>query len=430
MAQAVFTIVAKNYIGLAEVLEQSVKAATPGISFYIFIADELQADEPLTAGLSTNILEAKKCLDIEEKTWYQLAFQYNLVEFCTAIKPKCFEYLLVSKNAGKVIYLDPDVFVYNSLENVFAQLSNASIVLTPHVSQIHTPFNGDYPDYLFLVNGMFNLGFLALKNSPVSRQLLIWWNNRLLQGCYFDNEKGMATDQKWMNFLPCFMDGKELIISKNPGLNAAPWNFFERKLVVQDHKLQVTLRNPDHANEKSPLIFVHFSGYDYKSLINKNTMHKAEGFHHYADWEPAIDRYAEALASSRFTSFLHLAYTYNFFENGKRIIQLNRRIYRRLTECGRCNYSLPFAIGDKSFYRRLLQKKLIDHSTDSTADSVTNKNISGFNRKIKVVNFLFSAVQKIVGIRRYSIFIRFLRRYTREENQFFLFDNKEHSGFY
>lgn len=430
MEQVIFTIVAKNYIGLAGVLEKSVKTTTAGVSFYVFVADEIDLNEPLTAQLSDNILEAKSCLDIDRETWYQLAFQYNLVEFCTAIKPKCFEYLFGVRKAQKVIYLDPDVFVYNSLEPVFSLLDNASIVLTPHVSQIHNPFNGDYPDYLFLVNGMFNLGFLALKDSKQSRQLLAWWHNRLLQGCYFDNERGMATDQKWMNFLPCFIDDNELIISKHPGLNAAPWNFFERKLLTRDEELQVIPRSLDTSDEKSPLIFVHFSGYDYKSLINKNTTHKAEGFRHYTDWEPALQRYAEALAASSFNRFIHLAYTYNYFENDKRIIQLNRRIYRRLTEGGHYKYPSPFTTGDQSFYQRLHKKKLIDHSTDSSADSVTNKNISGFNKKIKIVNFVFSLVQKVIGIRRYSIFIRFLRRYTREENQFFLFDDKEHAGFY
>jgi hypothetical protein len=430
MGNIVFTIVAKNYIGLAGVLEKSVKTTTPGTDFYVFVVDEIDPQEPLTASLPVHILEARKCLDIDEKTWYRMAFQYNLVEFCTAIKPKCFEYLFTSNKADKIIYLDPDVFVYNSLETIFSKLNNASIVVTPHITQAHIPFKGDYPDYLFLVNGMFNLGFLALKTSPVTQHFLNWWHDRLLNGCYFDNEKGMATDQKWINFLPCFFNNYELIVLKDPGLNAAPWNFFERKLTLVESDLQVIPRINDVSGEKSKLVFVHFSGYDYKSIINKNTTHKADGFTHYPDWEPALQQYAAALASSDFILFAKLTYTYNYFKNGKSIMHLNRRIYRRLVEGGRNSFSNAFETGEQSFYHILNARKLIDHSSGATGDSVNNKNIKGFNKKIKVVNWVFSLILKLVGVRRYSIFIRFLRRYAREENQFFLFDGKDTNGFY
>jgi hypothetical protein len=40
MKNCVFTIVAKNYIGLAQILEESLKDKNPDVDFFIFVADE------------------------------------------------------------------------------------------------------------------------------------------------------------------------------------------------------------------------------------------------------------------------------------------------------------------------------------------------------------------------------------------------------
>ena len=40
-----FTICAKNYIGLAQILEQSVRVHNPGVDFFIFVADEFSLTE-------------------------------------------------------------------------------------------------------------------------------------------------------------------------------------------------------------------------------------------------------------------------------------------------------------------------------------------------------------------------------------------------
>ena len=84
--KSVFTIVAKNYIGLAKVLRQSMLEKNEDVSFYIFVADE-QCDE--YEG-EKGVLFAKDCVDIDRKTWIDMSFKYSLTEFCTAIKPFCF----------------------------------------------------------------------------------------------------------------------------------------------------------------------------------------------------------------------------------------------------------------------------------------------------------------------------------------------------
>ena len=134
MKNCAFTIVAKNYIGLAQILEKSIREYYNDLLFYIIVADEI--DNELKKELSTNILVAKETLNITPETWENMSFKYNLTEFCTSIKPASFRYLLDNTESEKIIYLDPDIYFYNSIGLIFDMLSDCDILLTPHITQI------------------------------------------------------------------------------------------------------------------------------------------------------------------------------------------------------------------------------------------------------------------------------------------------------
>ncbi len=413
---AIFTIVAKNYIGLAQVLEASV-CKNSDAEFFVFVADE--SDESLSTELPPNVLIAKNELSIENNLWQQLSFKYNLVEFCTAIKPSCFDYLFTKQRYEKVLYLDPDVFVFSSLNPVFDQLNDADILVTPHILNLQTNFKGNYQDHLFLLNGTFNLGFLGLRKSGTTVAFIEWWHNRLLNFCFFDKEQGTATDQKWMNLLPSFFNSDQLYISHHRGMNIAPWNFHERKVIIQNDDYFVQDRDNETA-QIEPLVFVHFSGYDYSQIGTGQVVHKTTEMNAYADYDVVFNAYQQALAKSRFTSYVQLPYSYNTFKNGNTIISLHRRMYRRLLEEGTV-YKHPFSTEANSYYHLLSAKGLLTKSKVS-ADKLTNKSIKNFSTKLGYVNLFFTFIKKIIGINRYSILIRFLRRYFAEENQVFLVD--------
>lgn len=421
MRKAVFTIVAKNYIGLAQVLEKSVKENSDA-DFYILVADEFSDTAGMPGALPANVWIARDKIKINNELWDEMAFKYILIEFCTAIKPFCFESLFAIGSYEKIIYLDPDIFVFNSLEKIFQQLSDHPIIVTPHILDMQATHLGDHPDYLFLVNGTFNLGFIGLRSSEKTELFLNWWKERMINQCFFDNDRGMATDQKWMNLLPALLDADSLFINRDRGLNVAPWNYHERKILAEGNILLVTGRTTDNANIKSPLTFVHFSGYDYKSFSADKVIHKMEGAVHYEDLDMIFDPYAKALQNGNAGKYFHLPYSYHFFRNGKMIMNIHRRIYRRMVDENR-KYPLPFETGRGSLYELFRKKKLLNPSVAAT-DTVTSKKIPGFESKLGKVNFFFRMVKKILGIRRYSMFVRFFRRYFKEENQAFLADKE------
>ena len=91
MKKCSFTIVAKNYIGLGLILEQSLmKFHKSDLDFYIFVADEIDIEK---IQIPENVIPVRNISDYTETEWTDMSFKYDLTEFCTSIKPFCFQYL-------------------------------------------------------------------------------------------------------------------------------------------------------------------------------------------------------------------------------------------------------------------------------------------------------------------------------------------------
>ena len=220
-----FTIVAKNYIGLGQILGKSISVYDNDIDFYIIVVDEFSSQE---IRVPSNVLLAKDCLGISPSKWVNMTFKYDLTEFCTSVKPFSFRYFFCA-GYESVIYFDPDIFVYSSLNTIFDELGNRSVMLVPHIADIHVNYDGELPEWAIMSNGIYNLGFCAMNNTLSSKLLVDWWCKRLEDSCFSDRAKGFFTDQKWMDWIPGFL-GDDCKISQNLGFNMAPWNYFERKI--------------------------------------------------------------------------------------------------------------------------------------------------------------------------------------------------------
>ncbi len=132
-------------------------------------------------------------------------------------------------------------------------MTEYDILLTPHFS---TPL----PDATRLTterdvlrSGIYNAGFLALKNTENSKAFLEWWAGHMQTECYYNFAEGMGVDQIWLNLVPLFFDKAGIL--HNKGANVAYWNLHERKLSVVDRVIMV--------NETVPLLFLHISGYRF-----------------------------------------------------------------------------------------------------------------------------------------------------------------------
>jgi lipopolysaccharide biosynthesis glycosyltransferase len=252
--QIVFTICSNNYLAQAKTLGDSLLSSNPDVKFIIGLCDGYigELDYSRTIGYEIIPFQELGLADFDG-----LVNKYNIVELNTSIKPSFFKYLLKRyKYCEKIIYLDPDIAVFSSIGNLWNHLDSYDIVITPHILN-PPPIDGLEPgENLFMMYGIFNLGFLALNGrAPQSASFLDWWESRTLELGKSDIENGFYVDQLWINMAPVYFD--KVLILKNLGYNVAPWNLHEREIVADEsggYRMQ----------DGSDLVFFHFSSFNYR----------------------------------------------------------------------------------------------------------------------------------------------------------------------
>lgn len=335
-AFAVCTIVSRNYLSLARICCHTFLTHHPGARAFVLLVDALEGFDPSQEPFECL---AASALGIPE--FDDFAFKYGIVELNTAVKPYVLEYLFEHRDVEHVFYIDPDIQVFSPLVEARGLLERGQVVLTPHILRPY-PQDGRRPNEIdLLLSGAYNLGFLGLRRTPETRALLQWQQQRLYDGCFSDTARGLFTDQKWMDLVPCLYPGVGVL--RHPGYNVAYWNLHERR----------DLRRTDSGVQVNgvPLRFFHFSGFDRR---RPQRVSKHQDRFRMANL-PAVARtlfgdYAGALDAFGWEATQGLTYAYGRFDNGARVPDIARRLYYRQGE-GRLRFGNPFqASGAGSFY--------------------------------------------------------------------------------
>jgi hypothetical protein len=436
MTITVFTIVARNYYGLAQVLRKSVLRHHDNIEFLVFIADGITDTERGQFGPDAIDAAALMGHYVSPGKRAELAFKYNLTEYCTSIKPFCFQHLFDTTDCREAIYLDPDVFVFAPMTPIFEKLAYASIVLTPHIL-FPSSREGKGTDSSIMSAGIFNLGFAGVRRSNSGIAFIKWWGQRLLDQCFADSHCALFTDQKWVDFVPALFPTEDIAVIRHCGTNIAPWNFHERRVSKsEDDQLWVERRvdasdlfPTETGRESEPVVFAHFSGFDYKRLCSGEVaQYNIDGLTFYPDLQPLIDCYMTAIQADRETvlKFLGMTYRYATFKDGSPIIAFHRRLLRSAVDAG-MHFDNPFAVGAGSLHQRLVDSRLLleDGTEAAQLDKSTKNNMAGLERKLAMVNRVMRGVKWVIGFRRYLLLLRLMRPYSRAESQLHLIDSRK-----
>ncbi len=146
--------------------------------------------------------------DLGIANFSSVAFKFGLVEPNTNVKPTFLKKLL-SQGIDQLVFFDPDIPIYAPVDPIYEALNTYSIVLTPHSN---SPNVGDpYAEIMLLVNGVFNLGFVAVSNTAESLRFLAWWENRCLTHGYTERWSGLFVDHKWINLVPCYFESVKIL---------------------------------------------------------------------------------------------------------------------------------------------------------------------------------------------------------------------------
>lgn len=207
----------------------------------------------------------------------QLAFKYNIIEFSTSLKPYITMFLL--EQYDKVIFLDPDTYLYDNVDVIVNLLDSEDIVVTPHYVTPQKRGAELYKNDIGLMRfGSFNLGFFAIRKSDESLRFLKWWDERCQDLCFLETQFGLATDQKWVSIAPCLFPS--LHICFHLGINVAFWNMHERKITSRDMSKKFVINNTfdlilfhySSFSESEPLILTPKPfGYD---ISNETSLHE------------------------------------------------------------------------------------------------------------------------------------------------------------
>lgn len=331
MSIIIFTSITANYLPKARVLAQSVKKHHPEVIFSLLLAETAPLE--MTADF-TDFDEVTLLNDLPIPDLPAWLFKHSVVEACTAIKGFYLEQLLERDNCDAVFYLDPDIVVFSPLTLLFEQLEHASILLTPHLLEAEEKEEDIIINELSaLKHGVYNLGFLGIKNTQEGKKFASWWKARLSHFCYADIPSGMFTDQRWVDLAPAFFS--DLAIIRHPGCNVATWNLNRRHL-------EGSFEQGFTVNAK-PLIFYHFSGFDSGAqlgMLNRYASNMPAAFL-LREWyiNACLERETEAMKPS---------WSYNYFSNGTIITQAHRQFYREHPAIAAC-FPNPFEAGEQRF---------------------------------------------------------------------------------
>lgn len=308
------TIASTNYLPQVNILGHSFLNHHHNARFFVLVVDgnvnKFNKNQDF-------IYLTPKDLNLPAQIIENMALYYTVTEFSTALKPSALKFAL-DFGSDEILYLDPDIEVFEPLTELTEQFQSASILLTPHCLKPIPRDNLRPSEIDILSSGTFNLGFIGIKKSNDAIEFLDWWEERLRFDALSDPKNMLFTDQRWIDFVPSIFPYSKI---DHPGYNVAYWNLHERELSCTEGKFYV---------DDSPLKFFHYSGFTPEEpwILSK-----------YVSDLPRIKISSNPIYRMIFSEYqkklnqekkinLNTNYGYDFFENGERVPLSLRRLYR------------------------------------------------------------------------------------------------------
>lgn len=187
-----------------------------------------------------------KLKDIERNNYDLALAKSNRIfhEYCWTLKPN-FLYYVMNKydNAEYYAHVDADLFFFSNIDYIFNENPNASIFLTDHRN------SKEFLNY-YELSGLYNTGFVGLKNNNEAKSAVRLWGDMCLKKCTveYDTINKTFGDQRYVEEWPNIF--KNVHIVNSIGANVAFWNVKNYKVSKMNNVVYV---------DDSPLIFYHFS---------------------------------------------------------------------------------------------------------------------------------------------------------------------------
>ena len=309
-----YTSININYLPKARILAKSVKKYCENVRFSLVLIDKIPKEIDIEQEPFDEIITVEQ-LDISVPNFKLWLYQHTVVELCTAVKgPALVKFL--SEGSDKVVYLDPDIVVFDNMDDLEKLLDKYDIILTPHQTVAEKEKQNIINNEICsLQHGIYNFGFYAVRNNENGMNYAKWWRDRLTDFCYDDIKNGIFTDQRWGDLVPAIFE--RVYIWKDPGCNVATWNLTNRN---------ITKKNGIYYVNDSKLKFYHFSGFDSGAqkvmldLYGKNNpyLYELRDWYIQRQYEEEQKKYGMGYGKSE----------YNYYSNGEMVKKEERIMLR------------------------------------------------------------------------------------------------------
>lgn len=240
MTRQFCTLFDGDYVFKAVVLHRSLLRHCPDFHLTAFCFDD-EAKRAIDAlelpHLSTVTLGELEAFDAELRS---VKGDRSAVEYMWTATPSLPLYMLDARpELDEITYLDADLMFFSDPEPIFAELGDASVLITPH------RFSPELAHHA--INGIYNVQFLTFRRDERGLEALNWWHDRCIEWCYYRFEDGKLGDQKYLDDWPERFEGVH--VSRHKGCGLAPWNITQHEVRETPRGLYV---------DEDPLIFFHY----------------------------------------------------------------------------------------------------------------------------------------------------------------------------
>ena len=179
--------------------------------------------------------------EIEDEALLAVKPYRSKTEYCWTLSP-CLPWYVLKNNSSvdAITYLDADLLFYSSLQPLFDEIGEASIVTIEH------RFPSEFKH--LEVNGRFCVEWVGFRRNEQGMACLSKWREQCIEWCFHRLEENRMADQKYLDHWPEAYDG--LHILENIGAGVAPWNY-SQYMFDYDSYGSISV-------DKKPLIFYHF----------------------------------------------------------------------------------------------------------------------------------------------------------------------------
>jgi hypothetical protein len=324
------TLTTVDFLPRALILRDSIKRCA-NKDLHILLVDHPNNASEISSQISYRLISLD---EIGCPQWPHMSFYYNKFEFSCSLKSFLILHCLRKLQYDAVLFFDSDMEIYSTTNELESLIEHNEILITPHIER-PLPEDGLSPsNYVIIVAGQFNAGFLGFRNTKNNLAILDWLSSRMEENC-LQNEI-MNADQFWTNLVVSFSDGIHIL--RSPRYNFSYWNMLHRKLWLDENGIFQT--------KDGPLVFFHYSGFgaqrpekiEYASVHQNRTI--------LSDKDPLVTllkEYRKKIVDSRYGAYNARRYDFNYYTDGSEISEYHRKTFLNLDKRERNSLGNPFA---------------------------------------------------------------------------------------